>query len=147
AASIRGFRGQAAVAQVYAFDELKNEQMEQMFNQARARDYQALEKELQRLGKRTARNAGEQAMLRVKRRLQQIVETDFFGSPQRTRIEEAMRQREGAGGVDVRQQGKVNRKDFIGRTWITRPHPGIDRVSSAWLIRRYIDAKAKFIFD
>jgi hypothetical protein len=31
--------------------------------------------------------------------------------------------------------------------WITRPRPGIDRVSSAWLISRFIDAKPKFIFD
>ena len=37
-----------------------------------------------------------------------------------------------------------------GRTkwsaWITRPRPGIDRVSSAWLIRRFIDPRAKFAF-
>jgi hypothetical protein len=35
----------------------------------------------------------------------------------------------------------------MGRMCITRPHPGIDRVSSAWLIVRYIDPQAKFIFD
>src|SRR5262249_42037902 len=146
AASIRGFKGQAAVAHVYAFDELKDPQIEQMFNQARAREYHALHKELQRLGKRTKRNGGEPAMVRVKRRLQQIVEIDFFGSPIRARVEETMRQLEGAGNTEPSRKGKVSRKDFTGRTWITRPQPGIDRVSSAWLIRRYIDVKAKFIF-
>jgi hypothetical protein len=30
--------------------------------------------------------------------------------------------------------------------WITRPRPGIDRVSSAWLIRRFIDPEARFVF-
>jgi hypothetical protein len=29
---------------------------------------------------------------------------------------------------------------------MTRPRPGIDRVSSAWLISRFIDAKPRFIF-
>ena len=33
-----------------------------------------------------------------------------------------------------------------GKIWLTRPRPGIDRVSSAWLIRRFIDAKAEFRF-
>ena len=29
---------------------------------------------------------------------------------------------------------------------MTRTRPGIDRVSSAWLIRRFIDPKARFVF-
>ncbi|QHS51367.1 chromate resistance protein [Edaphobacter sp. 12200R-103] len=33
------------------------------------------------------------------------------------------------------------------RTWITRPRPCVDRVSSAWLIARFIDPKARFIFN
>src|SRR5258708_38529969 len=45
ATSIRSFRGQAAVAQVCSFDELRHEQIEQMFNEARTREYLLLEKE------------------------------------------------------------------------------------------------------
>lgn len=37
-------------------------------------------------------------------------------------------------------------KDFQGRTWATREHMWIDRVCSAWLIRRFIDPKAKFVW-
>jgi hypothetical protein len=37
-------------------------------------------------------------------------------------------------------------KEFQGRTWATREHMWIDRVCSAWLIRRFIDPKAKFIW-
>ncbi len=39
------------------------------------------------------------------------------------------------------------RPEFQNRTWITSPRPGIDRVSSAWLIRQFIDPNAKFVFD
>ena len=36
--------------------------------------------------------------------------------------------------------------DYQGRTWVTRKKPFIDRMASAWLIRRFIDAKAVFKF-
>ena len=35
---------------------------------------------------------------------------------------------------------------YDGRLWVTRPRPGVDRMASAWLIRRFIDAKARFGF-
>jgi hypothetical protein len=41
---------------------------------------------------------------------------------------------------------RVAARDYRGRTWVTRPRPEIDRVGSVWLIRKFIDPKAKFIF-
>ena len=41
---------------------------------------------------------------------------------------------------------KTNPKDYVGRLWVTRPRPGIDRSASAWLIRQFIDKKARFAF-
>src|SRR6266852_6646598 len=87
ATSIRSSKGQAAVANVCSFDELRNEQIEHMFNEARTRDYQLLEKELKKFAKPPSRDKPESSFLRLKRRLQQIVEIDFFGSPIRARIE------------------------------------------------------------
>lgn len=146
ATSIRNAKGQAAVAQVFAFDDLRNEQLEQMFNQARARDYQELEKELKKIAKTQRRELSDTALSRLKKRLQQITEIDFFGSPVRARIEEAVRRLE-QGDAGAGSNARHNAKDYVGRTWITRPRPGIDRVASAWLIRRFIDAGARFIFD
>jgi hypothetical protein len=40
----------------------------------------------------------------------------------------------------------LNPKDYLGRVWVTRPRPGIDRSASAWLIRCFIDKKARFTF-
>ena len=51
ATSIRSSKGQAAVAQVRSFDELRNEQIEHMFNEARTREYQVLERELKGFSK------------------------------------------------------------------------------------------------
>jgi hypothetical protein len=41
---------------------------------------------------------------------------------------------------------KTNPKHYVERLWVTRPRPGIDRSASAWLIRRFIDTKARFAF-
>jgi hypothetical protein len=37
-------------------------------------------------------------------------------------------------------------KDYKHKVWVTRPRPGVDRMASAWLIRRSVDAKAAFAF-
>jgi hypothetical protein len=146
ATAIRSSRGQAAVAEVASFDELRDEQIEHMFTQARTREYQSLEKELQKLSKPQKRGKTDVGMARLKRRFQQIVENDFFGSPARARVESVLRQLESAGRGEKGQEGKRHPKEYIGRTWVTRPQPGIDRVASAWLIMRYIDPQARFVF-
>jgi hypothetical protein len=145
ATSIRSSKGQAAVAQVRSFDELRDEQIERMFNEARTREYQALERELRGLSNNQVK--AETGLVRLKKRLQRITEIDFFGCPIRARLEEAVRLRENSGDSGRGRKGKRNLKDHVGRTWITRPQPGIDRVASAWVILRYIDAHAKFAFD
>jgi len=147
ATSIRSSKGQAAVAQVSSFADLANEGIEQMFRQARTREYQSLEKELQKLPHAKKRGTGAASLVRLKKRLEQIIEVDFFESPLRIRIEQAVRHMESRSGEAMARIEKKNPKDYVGRTWITRPKPGIDRVSSAWLIVRHIDAKAKFGFD
>lgn len=35
---------------------------------------------------------------------------------------------------------------YRNRVWVTRPRPGVDRFSSAWLIRRFVDGGAAFVF-
>ncbi len=44
------------------------------------------------------------------------------------------------------QTASINRREFQQRQWVTRPRPGVDRFSSAWLIRKFIDARAAFVF-
>ena len=41
---------------------------------------------------------------------------------------------------------KLNKGDYQRRTWATRAHPWVDRIASAWLIHRFIDRKAKFLW-
>ena len=41
---------------------------------------------------------------------------------------------------------KLDAHNFRGKRWATREHLWVDRVASAWLIRRFIDSKARFIW-
>ena len=49
-------------------------------------------------------------------------------------------------GASLDVLAPLDRKTFRARTWITRPRPGVDRMASAWLIRRFIDPRARFAF-
>ena len=42
--------------------------------------------------------------------------------------------------------GPRRKEDYQAKVWVTRPHPFVDRMASAWLIRRFIDPQARFEF-
>ena len=143
ATSIRKFKGQASVVQVQSVDEFPDEQLRQLFLDARSRDYDELLAELKEASRSRKPPAG--ALGRIRRRLQEIAAIDFFNSPLRSRVEAALARADHSGVASTHK--KTVKAEYLNRTWITRPRPGIDRVSSAWLIRRFIDQNATFVFD
>jgi rhodanese-related sulfurtransferase len=51
-----------------------------------------------------------------------------------------------AGGPLI-QTAKVPQRDALGRTiWVTRSRPKVDRIACPWLIRRFVDPSAVFLF-
>ena len=146
AALIRKYKGQASVLEVQSIDDMPSEKLVKLFNEARARDYESLMRELKKiLPTKTA--GAPRSLTRVRLRFREIVAIDFFNSPLRSRVENLLERATEAGDDEVRtKKGKRSAKEYIARLWITRHRPGIDRVSSAWLIKTFIDPKAKFIF-
>lgn len=55
---------------------------------------------------------------------------------------------ERAEGKGVRNGGERGgrRPDLTGKTWVTRRGVKIDRIASAWLVRRFLDPAARFRF-
>jgi hypothetical protein len=145
AAAIRKYKGEASVVQVHAIDDLPSEALIQRFVDARSRDYRPLVRELQKIRPTSKASSGQVARLR--KRFQEIAAIDFFTSPLRGRIEILLDRLDSRNRLPAEKTlpGRI-KKEYVDRTWMTRPRPGIDRVSSAWLIRRFIDAKAKFLF-
>jgi len=143
AAAIRKFKGQASVLQVHSVDDLPDDDLRQRFAEARSREYEELIAELKALLGSRKRPLG--TVGRIRRRFQEINVIDFFNSPLRSRVEGLLAR---VDSPEVpRSEAQRVKKEYLNRTWITRPRPGIDRVSSAWLISRFIDKNAKFIFD
>jgi hypothetical protein len=145
ARTIRASHGEASILQIQSIDDLPSRALQDRFRNARAEDYTALIEDLQKL-KPSVKGPSSQVQ-RLRRRFEDIVAIDFFTSPLRVKAEEALTLAEGTGTrSNTRERGSAVKAKYQRRTWITRPRPGIDRVSSAWLISRFIDAKPRFIF-
>ena len=71
---------------------------------------------------------------------------DYFDNPLRRKIEMLLAQADDDKSPAPGKNSIEKAKRYRNRIWMTRPRPGIDRVSSAWLIRRFIDPKARFVF-
>jgi|SRR5579859_3911283 len=141
AAAIRKYKGNASVVQVDEIDDQPAPLLRQKFIEARSRDYEQIQREL----RKKSLKANSTELARLRRRFQQIVNIDFFNSPLRSRVESLLNNADGLAQI-VQSGGSHKRKEYLNRTWVTRPRPGIDRVSSAWLIRKFIDAHARFAF-
>ena len=144
AGTIRSYKGQASVVQVQAFDDLPDGRLRQIFLEASSLHYERLLRELKKLVSLPHSQRPARQLSRLRRRLQEIVAIDFFSNPLRTRVETALARADEVEGVSPKRKAKA--AEYRNRVWITRPRPGIDRVSSAWLIERFIDPKARFVF-
>jgi hypothetical protein len=129
--------------QVQAIDNLPRERLVKMFREARTREYEEL---LRELGKLPLGGRARGRLERLRRRYRAIEATDFFESPLRSRVE-AMLTRLETPPPDTPSGARVSRAQYRGKKWATRRRPGIDRVASAWVIRRFIDPAAKFAFE
>ena len=111
----------------------------------------ALKGELAKLAEPEAR----QRLAALIREVAAIAARDFFPGEPRKQMEGALADGEAALNARFapdephpahRKIRPRDRKDYRGRTWATRDRLWIDRVASAWLIRRFIDPKAKFLW-
>jgi hypothetical protein len=122
------------------------------FKEERDADYTALAAEAEAAMK-SARGAGAAEELaaahaRLERRMEEIRRIDFFTAPARAAAEEAIAAIEARFSKDRKKETRMLKAtpDLRGRTWVTRPGVKVDRMASAWFIRRFIDPKARFRF-
>jgi len=147
ATAIRRYGGDASVVHVKSIDNLSTSQLIGRFTEARSKEYQELAQEIEKFVAMAEHQHGVGRLARLRSRFQEIAEVDFFGSPLQKRVAELLANadaRRTAKPTPAREQ--INTRDYKNRVWVTRPRPGVDRCASAWLIRRYIDPKARFTF-
>jgi hypothetical protein len=150
AQQVRDAAGEATLIRVTDVEGVSHADLVRQFNEARAGDYDTLAAEVAKLIAANKRKAGESYpadLEKLVRQFEEIRKVDFFGCP---RAQDAQMLFQRAAGLQGGGRGKasprLSAKKFTGRNWLTRPRPQIDRAGSAWLIRRFIDPKARFIF-
>lgn len=128
------------------------------FQAAVAPEYEALEAEASALGKGIARRrkplppaVAGRTLERLRARFDEIGQRDHFGAPRREVVGAllaSIAQALAGGGIPMKSAGTgiLDAANYRGRTWVTRARVRVDRMASAWLIRRFIDPDARFVF-
>lgn len=154
ACRIRDAGGSAYLIEFTSDDTSQTAAFEALFD--RSGDYQRWTEEVVRFTDRLAaldEPESRRQEARLRRELDAIRATDHFPGPLSDRAAATLRDLESA--LNARfspdEPGAVEgdiptrcRRDFQGRRWATRRNIWVDRVASAWLIRRFIDPRAEF---
>jgi hypothetical protein len=160
-AEVKAAGGGASVFAADSVDAWSDDALVEEFRRARQETYDELARDVEQALKRASsvrrpRGTRAPALRRLldiyRERLVAAEKIDFFGSAGRDRVLATLRQLEDrVAGPSRRSRPSESRTgertaSFQGRLWITRPRPGVDRMASAWLIRRFIDRQARFGF-
>jgi hypothetical protein len=155
---IREGGGEAFVCEARLIDGLSDQEVRALFDQARDADYAQVAKDARALTRSLRPNAKADALAdqraqvaRLRKRLADVVAIDFFGAIGRETAEGVIRNLEARLNEDADARGKdtaqsAAKPTLRSRTWVTREGVYIDRIASAWLIRRFIDPEARFKF-
>ena len=130
--------GEAWVANAELVAGLSAEALIERFRQARSDDYDAIATE----ARSPAGSIAPARLARLQKRLAEIERIDFFGAAGRKKTKDlltSLERRVDRAGPDARSAPKA-------RAWATRRGVQIDRIASAWLIRRFLDPAARFRF-
>ena len=147
--------GDASVCRAEFIDGLTSEQIEYLFRNARDADYREIAESARAIwaavrgrdaSKRPARPDDDLARLR--KRFDAVRSIDFCDAPGRAIAAEALRSLATELQPAIARTGTTtsDESEYRGRTWVTRTGVFVDRIASAWLIRRFIDREARFKF-
>jgi len=154
--------GEATVCEAALVAGLGDDDVRELFVQARAADYRELRDRAEALFAALRDTAAaddlalrrgdvERELARLRRRLDTVRELDFFPG---AGVDEAA---QAVADVAAELRAKPVLPESVvsasadpatplGRTWVTRRDVHVDRIASAWLIRRFIDPDAVFKF-
>jgi hypothetical protein len=150
--------GEATVCESSFVSGMSDDALHALFHDARGKDYRELADEIRvahkGLGKARRldegrRSTGTAVLARFRRRLSETIDLDFFGAPGREATASLLsafeaRLHDPAGEAPAKADEAPPR--IRGAVWVTRKGVHVDRIASAWLIKRFIDAEATLKF-
>lgn len=148
--------GEATIVDAQLIDGLSDSEIEALFRNARDTEYQEIASALRVLAKRipSTRSAAKRTeitaeLAKQQRRIEEIAGIDFFGASGRevaTGLLTGLKQRLHSDEAPASNSSPPSLESYQKRTWVTRAGIHVDRIASAWLIRRFIDPEARFKF-
>ena len=156
--------GEAAFVKAGGIETLGDDEIVALFNAQRDHEYaptnaalEVLEVQLSSLEQQQDQQGLDRihgAFQKVLKNYRAIQVLDFFHSPRGSALQErlelfAERLQKLSPPPQVerpKSTGPRRKEDYQAKVWVTRPHPFVDRMASAWLIRRFIDPQARFEF-
>jgi len=148
--------GSGEIYRLSGCDEAREDALRALFD--RGEEYANIAGEIKDLGRIQASLDGAVAARKLQalvRRFEQLTHIDFFpGEAQRQTLSllDDLRDtliRRMAPDEPTARQADIPRRaraDYQGRIWATRARPWVDRLATAWLIRRFIDPKARIVW-
>ena len=167
-AELPGLNGEGLLIQTDCIEPLGQQEIITLFNEQRRPQYQEIARKIDDYSGRISnlrkggRDRKSTSLFRqyekIHNEFQAIQQRDFFkldlGQDLAARLGALRKQLEELTAVDKGYKGSAATdlpsgrtiNDFSGMTWLTRRRPFVDRLASAWLIRRFIDSEATFAF-
>jgi hypothetical protein len=148
--------GDGSIVEARFVEGLSEEQVREMFRAARDGDYDEISKEARALAREVPRRGAlsedkraalEPRLTRLQKRVAEVAALDFFAARGREPAEGLLgelAQRLAPPAPEPKEASMEPKPK--GATWVTRTGIHVDRMASAWLIRRFIDEKARFKF-
>lgn len=149
AKQVKDYGGESTLIRAREIEGLSDEKLIGLFNAARDAQYAELANSLRGLNRSGTKSRDAQFVEEVetlKKEFRRIREVDFFNAPRAHDAEILLQRIQNSARSKRTAAPKLDPKEFQSKTWVTRPRPEIDRVASAWLIRRFIDSTATFVF-
>lgn len=146
--------GQAVVMRVDGFEGVEHQAIVGLFQAARQSDYAEINAQISVIEERlkvesnpSAKTVGQAQddLAKLKKRFVEVMSTDYFESYERATTGARLDKLAIMLLPDTTPMPEISIvqiADYQGRTWVTRPQPHVDRLSSIWLIRRFIDQAA-----
>jgi hypothetical protein len=149
--------GEATLLEAHLVDGLTDAEVEALFRNARDADYAEVVREARAIEQRVdnveldgdLRREADAELARLERRIEEILTIDYFGGAgceSAHALVVSLRARITPKTTPPPAPEQNMRDQYRKRTWVTRTGVHVDRIASAWLIRRFIDPDAAFKF-
>lgn len=148
AQEVQQAQGEALIIHVEQFDGLTNEQLIELFREARQAEYAEIEAQAQALEKTITADVKEREQItdkltKLRKRYEEVLRLDFFDCPSAQEVATQLRRIEQyLSNPTTKNLNLATVAEYRDKIWVTRPRPFVDRLACAWFIRHFINANA-----